>query len=288
MIMTPPEAAPLREDENVFLRRLLEKTGSTHYRNVHERMSDIEALVRYRLAIPDKAYIGSAKEYAELHHDTGSVAWCAAYDAYKAGSSACHRLAHTARPDAGDELERGKAEIQTLIESIWRAEFRNDAPNWKPLDDLPGMISQMDNMYAGVRQQRDQARWDLHNRPDAGDEVEDETKRDAWSDFESEHLQSPNGESWRDAAICRAARAAFDEAYAGGATVAVRAAIAAMREGVDRGMVERAKEALEWAMAEIEGRTIYRDNAVWTAADQRQNALGDAYAALAALSRKGG
>jgi len=66
-----------------------------------------------------------------------------------------------------DELERGKDELRRLMESIWRAEYRKDAPNWKPLEDLPGMISQIDNMYAGVRQQRDQARWDLHNPPAA-------------------------------------------------------------------------------------------------------------------------
>uniref|UniRef100_UPI0035CB4FB1 hypothetical protein n=1 Tax=uncultured Sphingomonas sp. TaxID=158754 RepID=UPI0035CB4FB1 len=59
-------------------------------------------------------------------------------------------------------------------------------------------------------------------------EREDEDRRDAWSDFESEHLQSPNGDSWRDAAVCRACREAFDEAYAGGSKVATRAALAAL------------------------------------------------------------
>jgi hypothetical protein len=65
--------------------------------------------------------------------------------------------------DARDELEAGKDELRRLMDSIWRAEYRNDAPDWKPLDDLVGMVSQIDNMYAGVRGQRDQARWDLHN-----------------------------------------------------------------------------------------------------------------------------
>ena len=59
------------------------------------------------------------------------------------------------------ELEAGKAELLILMDSIWRAEFRHEAPNWKPLDDLPGMISQLDNMYAGVRSQRDAARFAL-------------------------------------------------------------------------------------------------------------------------------
>ena len=70
-----------------------------------------------------------------------------------------------AEPVADDELARGKDELRRLMDVIWRSEFRTEAPNWKPLDDLPGMVSQIDNMYAGVRAQRDQARWDLHNPP---------------------------------------------------------------------------------------------------------------------------
>lgn len=49
-----------------------------------------------------------------------------------------------------------KRELTELATSIWRAEFRRDAPNWSPLPDLCGLISQIDNMYAGVRSQRDE------------------------------------------------------------------------------------------------------------------------------------
>lgn len=60
--------------------------------------------------------------------------------------------------DAKDaEIYSAKRELVSLMDSIWRAEFRKQSPEWKPLDDLPGMISQMDNMYAGVRNQRDEA-----------------------------------------------------------------------------------------------------------------------------------
>lgn len=60
--------------------------------------------------------------------------------------------------DAKDaEIASAKQELGSLMDSIWRAEFRKQAPEWKPLDDLPGMVSQMDNMYAGVRGQRDAA-----------------------------------------------------------------------------------------------------------------------------------
>ena len=63
------------------------------------------------------------------------------------------------------EVEKENAdarrEVLALITSIWRAEFRHEAPNWKPLPNLVGMITQLDNMYAGVRSQRDEARHAL-------------------------------------------------------------------------------------------------------------------------------
>lgn len=59
------------------------------------------------------------------------------------------------------EIAQASDEVKQLIESIWRAEYRHSAPNWKPLPDLVGMVTQLDNMYAGVREQRDRARWDL-------------------------------------------------------------------------------------------------------------------------------
>ena len=67
---------------------------------------------------------------------------------------------HTEQPEQ-IELQRGKEELRRLIEFIWRSEYYREAPNWKPLDDLPGMISQIDNMFAGVRSQRDEARHAL-------------------------------------------------------------------------------------------------------------------------------
>ena len=48
--------------------------------------------------------------------------------------------------------------------------------------------------------------------------------------------------------------------------------------------VERAKAALMWAIAEIEGRTVYRGNDLWSANEQRENSLEEARAALATLS----
>ena len=56
------------------------------------------------------------------------------------------------------ELAEAWDELRRLIESIWKTEYQQEAPEWKPLPDLIGMITQMDNMYAGVRGQRDQTR----------------------------------------------------------------------------------------------------------------------------------
>lgn len=59
------------------------------------------------------------------------------------------------------EIADANREVLSLIESIWRAEFRKDAPDWQPLPDLVGRITQLDNMYAGVRSQRDKAEAEL-------------------------------------------------------------------------------------------------------------------------------
>lgn len=52
-------------------------------------------------------------------------------------------------------------EALNLANSIYRTEFKTDAPDWKPLDTIAGVISQIDNMYAGVREQRDCAKFIL-------------------------------------------------------------------------------------------------------------------------------
>ena len=38
-----------------------------------------------------------------------------------------------------------------LAVSIWRDNYKTTVPNWEPLDDLAGVISQIDNMVAGMR-----------------------------------------------------------------------------------------------------------------------------------------
>lgn len=35
-----------------------------------------------------------------------------------------------------------------LAVALWEKHWKADAPNWKPMDDLPGVLTQIDNMTA--------------------------------------------------------------------------------------------------------------------------------------------
>lgn len=52
------------------------------------------------------------------------------------------------------EYERivGKSfdEVRALCSHLWARHYRDEVPNWLPLDTLPGVISRLDNMTAGV------------------------------------------------------------------------------------------------------------------------------------------
>ena len=62
------------------------------------------------------------------------------------------------RDEAREQLSAAKREAEYLATSIHRAEYSNVAPNWGLCDSVAGVISQIDNMYAGVREMRDEAR----------------------------------------------------------------------------------------------------------------------------------
>lgn len=71
------------------------------------------------------------------------------------------------RETAQKELEEARREAEQLATSIWKTEFREQAPEWELCDSAAGVITQIDNMYAGIRQQRDEARFGynaLHRR----------------------------------------------------------------------------------------------------------------------------
>jgi sugar-specific transcriptional regulator TrmB len=62
------------------------------------------------------------------------------------------------RDEAREELANAKKEAEVLATSIYRSEYHSIDSEWSLLDSLAGVISQIDNMYAGIRHQRDEAR----------------------------------------------------------------------------------------------------------------------------------
>jgi hypothetical protein len=61
------------------------------------------------------------------------------------------------RDEAREQLRKASVEAHTLATSIQKAEYP-DAKEFELLGSVAGVISQIDNMYAGVRQQRDEWR----------------------------------------------------------------------------------------------------------------------------------
>lgn len=57
--------------------------------------------------------------------------------------------------DAERELGQAKREALSLANALYRRWYRDKAPNWQPLDDAPGIISQIDNMTAGLGERID-------------------------------------------------------------------------------------------------------------------------------------
>ena len=39
---------------------------------------------------------------------------------------------------------------KSLAEYLWEKHYKEDAPEWEPLADLMGVLSQIDNMIAGI------------------------------------------------------------------------------------------------------------------------------------------
>jgi len=52
--------------------------------------------------------------------------------------------------EAADEIERAAGYAQRLATSLWEQHWKADAPDWKPLPDLLGVLTQIDNMTAGL------------------------------------------------------------------------------------------------------------------------------------------
>ena len=53
-------------------------------------------------------------------------------------------------------------EAVRLAQVLWRRSYRKASPYWKPLDDTVGVISQIDNMHAGVLKDLEEVRAKYH------------------------------------------------------------------------------------------------------------------------------
>lgn len=72
----------------------------------------------------------------------------------------CSTLRQTSLHAAADlieqlqrELDEAYREAKRLAEIVWRDHYKEKAPNWQPLDTTAGIISQIDNMIAGLVEQ---------------------------------------------------------------------------------------------------------------------------------------
>ena len=72
-------------------------------------------------------------------------------------------------------------EAVRLAQVMWRRTYRDAAPHWQPLDDTAGVISQIDNMHAGVLQDNERMRFALeqiaHDPANAVTYFEDKWRR---------------------------------------------------------------------------------------------------------------
>jgi len=59
------------------------------------------------------------------------------------------------------EKEAAVNEAKSLAVCMWRSWYKDDSPNWEPLDTAVGMISQINNMVAGLRDKLEAAESSL-------------------------------------------------------------------------------------------------------------------------------
>ena len=70
--------------------------------------------------------------------------------------------------DAADRIEaltkerdEGMTEALSLAKSLHEQFYQEQVPQWEPLEDVAGVISQIDNMVAGIAEQLAAARQDV-------------------------------------------------------------------------------------------------------------------------------
>lgn len=60
-------------------------------------------------------------------------------------------MEHRSFSELKNILEEARAYAHNLAVSIYGQHYLDESPNWRPLPDLMGLLTQIDNMYAGLR-----------------------------------------------------------------------------------------------------------------------------------------
>ncbi|ARO14399.1 hypothetical protein BVG79_01053 [Ketogulonicigenium robustum] len=79
-----------------------------------------------------------------------ALKWC---EAHKKAEYAAHdaaRLALSQRDTARAETGRAKEYATSLAVCLHKTHYETDAPDWQPFEDLLGVLTQIDNMTAGL------------------------------------------------------------------------------------------------------------------------------------------
>lgn len=114
-------------------------------------------------------------------------------------------------------LEDAQAYAHNLAVSIYGQHYADKSPNWRPLPDIIGLLTQIDNMYAGLRNDLEAA--EVENKRLVGlplatlmverDELRSclsraiEMSEEAWSDltYRERAMLKPTIDQWRKAVV---------------------------------------------------------------------------------------
>ena len=121
------------------------------------------------------------------------------------------------RDSACASLQRHYETLRSLAVAIWRTNYADEAPQWEPLPDIDGIVSQIDNMAAGLRQQVAVLKWEQAKLRTAADGLAEALERikqgcqediDSWRDY-PQHREAVIGGIGGNKAIAEAALAAY-------------------------------------------------------------------------------
>jgi hypothetical protein len=88
------------------------------------------------------------------------------------------------------------SECVHLAKTIWRNNFADNAPEWAPLPGIGGVISQIDNMCAGLAEQSDRAKFGLRK---AIESLENVPKEELLTAYDEAPFGETDDETWANA-----------------------------------------------------------------------------------------